>query len=81
MSAVMQAAAESILLRRDIDQVAHLTLNRPNQFNSLSLSMLDALLEELDRIATQQNIRAVVLGGRAKPSAQVTISRKCGLIT
>ena len=66
MSAVMQAAAESILLRRDIDQVAHLTLNRPNQFNSLSLSMLDALLEELDRIATQQNIRAVVLGGAGK---------------
>ena len=51
MGTVMHAAAESILLRRDIDQ-GPTTLNRPNQFNSLSLSMLDALLEELDRIAT-----------------------------
>ena len=66
MSAVMQAAEDSILLRSDVDGVSYLTLNRPNQFNSLSLSMLDALLEELDRIAGQPEIRVVVLAGAGK---------------
>lgn len=66
MSAVMQATADEILLRRDEAGVAYLTLNRPNQFNSLSMGMLDALLEALDRIAGQPEIRAVVLGGAGK---------------
>lgn len=66
MNAVMQGAEDSILLRRDVDGVCYLTLNRPNQFNSLSMGMLDALLEEFDRIAEQPDIRVVVLGGAGK---------------
>ena len=66
MSAAIQAAEESILLRRDAQGVAYLTLNRPNQFNALSMEMLDALLAELDRIAAQPEIRVVVIGGAGK---------------
>ena len=80
MSAAIQAAEESILLRRDVQGVAYLTLNRPNQFNALSMEMLDALLAELDRIAAQPEIRVVVIGGAGKAFAPGTTSRRCGPI-
>ncbi|PIE46814.1 MAG: enoyl-CoA hydratase [Gammaproteobacteria bacterium] len=47
--------------------VTTLTLNRPNQFNALSVDMLSALQAELDNIASDANIQVVVLqaNGRA----------------
>ncbi|MGZ8154431.1 MAG: enoyl-CoA hydratase, partial [Burkholderiales bacterium] len=43
-----------------------LTLNRPQQFNALSVSVLDALQRELDAIARDSAIRVVVLAGAGK---------------
>ena len=54
-------SAESILLRADTDGVARLTLNRPEQYNSLSEDMLEALQVELDAIAVDKTVRVVVL--------------------
>jgi enoyl-CoA hydratase/carnithine racemase len=54
------------LLRTDGGGVATLTLNRPQQFNALSVSVLDALQRELDAIARDCAIRVVVLAGAGK---------------
>ena len=50
-AATVAAAASSalILLREDIDDVAILTLNRPQARNSLSEATLEALGDALDR--------------------------------
>ena len=63
MSVTEQAIAEqeTILLRRDESGVTTLTLNRPNQFNALSMAMLEALQAELDAIALDQTVRVVIL--------------------
>ena len=67
MNANTQAvAAEPILMRRDDDGVATLTLNRPAQFNSLSRALMSELQVELDRIAADAGVRVVVLAGAGK---------------
>ena len=56
-------------VRRGVDArgVVTLTLDRPQAFNSLSEGMLAALQAELDAIAADDNVRAVVIaaGGKA----------------
>ena len=52
-----------ILLRRDEDGVAFLTLNRPRQFNALSGALLSALGQALDAIAKDESVRVVVITG------------------
>ncbi len=49
------------LLRGDRDAVAILSLNRPIARNALSDALIDALTAELDAIASDRHIRAVVL--------------------
>ncbi len=55
------AAVDAPLLRQDRGAVAILTLNRPGARNALSEALLDALRAELDRIAADGAVRAVVL--------------------
>ena len=57
------ATGAPVLLRQDRGQVAELTLNRPEARNALSEALLDALTTELDAIAAEPRIRAVVLCG------------------
>ena len=57
------AVTERVLLRRDADGVAWLTLNRPAARNALSIGLMDALLAELDAIATDAAVKVVVIGG------------------
>jgi enoyl-CoA hydratase/carnithine racemase len=53
--------AETALLRHDDGQVAVLTLNRPAARNSLSEELLGLLGDALTAIATDKQVRAVVL--------------------
>src|SRR3712207_5461584 len=53
-----------ILLRSDGGGVATLTLNRPKARNALSEALIDALGAEIDRIAEDHTVRAVVLTGQ-----------------
>ena len=55
-----------LVTRTDKGPVAHLTLTAPDKLNALSLAMLDALKAELDALATDRNIRVVVLSGAGK---------------
>lgn len=64
MSAVAKPApAEAFVVRHDVDGVATLTLNRPNQRNVLSTGMMTALQGELDALAKDRDIKVVVIAG------------------
>src|SRR3954452_3234011 len=54
-------ATPPVLLREDADGIATLTLNRPQQRNSLSEGLIAALTESLDAIANESRVRVVVL--------------------
>ena len=56
----------SILLRADAEGLTTLTLNRPQQFNALSMEMLDALQSALDNIAADASVRVVVIAANGK---------------
>ena len=57
---------EPYVLRSDSQGIATLTLNRPQQFNSLSSAMIAALQSELDAIAVDPALRVVVIAGAGK---------------
>ncbi|HEV2008072.1 MAG TPA: enoyl-CoA hydratase [Burkholderiales bacterium] len=59
-------SGSSMLLRSDAGGVATLTLNRPAQFNALSLEMLEALQAALDAIADDLSVRAVIIAANGK---------------
>jgi 2-(1,2-epoxy-1,2-dihydrophenyl)acetyl-CoA isomerase len=48
------------------DDVATLTLNRPESLNSLDMALKDDLRDTLDKIAADQGVRAVVLTGAGR---------------
>jgi enoyl-CoA hydratase/carnithine racemase len=55
-----------LLCERDAHGVVTLTLNRPQSFNALSESMLEALQSALDRVASDEQARGVVSGATGK---------------
>lgn len=60
---------EPLIIRedsKDSSGVVTLTLNRPKQFNALSVDMLSAMQTELDKIAQDSSIRVVVIAANGK---------------
>ena len=67
MPTSLNPSASPLVLREDRpDGLTTLTLNRPDQFNSLSKEMLTALQRQLDAIAADDDIRVVVIAGAGK---------------
>ena len=62
----MNTTNEPHVLRSDDGGIATLTLNRPKQFNALSMDMLDALQAALDAIASDPSVRVVVIAANGK---------------
>jgi enoyl-CoA hydratase/carnithine racemase len=58
--------SEAALKRTDNAGLVTLTLNRPQQFNALSESLLAALKAALDDIAQDKSVRCVVIAGAGK---------------
>jgi enoyl-CoA hydratase/carnithine racemase len=58
---VAAAPTPLILLREDLDDIAILTLNRPQARNSMSEATLEALGEALTTIAHERTVRAVII--------------------
>lgn len=58
--------AEPLVLRRDKDRVATLTLNRPRAANALSRGMIAALQAMLDTVASDGTVGAVVIEAAGK---------------
>ena len=63
----MITEADPVLLKSDnIGGVVTLTLNRPDQFNSLSDELLDSLQNELDGLAQDSSVRVIVLAANGR---------------
>jgi enoyl-CoA hydratase/carnithine racemase len=58
---VGMSATEPMLLRRDEDGVAWLTLNRPAQRNALSVELMTALQDAIDAIAEDRAVKVAVI--------------------
>ena len=54
------------LLRHDQDGIATLTLNRPAQYNALSVDLLTRLQAELDDIAQNGSLRVLIIAANGK---------------
>jgi enoyl-CoA hydratase/carnithine racemase len=58
-----ETKVEPVLMHRTSNGVAWLTMNRPRQFNAISMEMLEAMQSALDAIAKDRDVRAVVIAG------------------
>ena len=58
-----RAETAPVLLRTDDNGVVTLTMNRPKQFNAISVRMLDAMQRELEAIEADPMTRVVVIAG------------------
>jgi len=54
------------VLRKDTNGVAELTLNRPKQYNALSMAMLEAILAQLTAIDKDETVKVVIIGAAGK---------------
>jgi enoyl-CoA hydratase/carnithine racemase len=59
-------AAAEVLLRDDAGGIATLTLNRPDQYNALSATLLAALQSAVHDLARDGSVRVVVIAGAGK---------------
>ena len=59
-------AGASVLLREDAGGVATLTLNRPDQYNALSSSLIAALQSAVSDLERDESVRVVVIAGAGK---------------
>jgi enoyl-CoA hydratase/carnithine racemase len=66
MDTITPETKDAILLRSDAGGIATLTLNRPKQFNALSMDLLDAMQAALDAIAGDPAVRVVVIAASGK---------------
>ena len=55
-----------VVVERPRDEVAVVTLNRPDRLNALSFAMVDALHDALDRLGRDNSCRVVVLTGAGR---------------
>ena len=60
------AVGDRLLLRSDAGGIATLTLNRPQQFNALSMDLLNALHAALESVAADPSVRVVVIAANGK---------------
>ncbi len=62
----MNAATKALVIRRDAGPVSYVTLNRPEQGNSLSLETIEALHLTLNDLRAERGIAVIVLSGTGK---------------
>ena len=65
-SAMASTAPASELLRSVSAGIVTLTLNRPQQYNALSSSLIDALQAAVDELSADPSVRVVVIAGAGK---------------
>ena len=58
--------SDVLLSERAADGIQLLTLNRPDRLNAMTAELSSALHEELDRLAQERSIRAIVLTGAGR---------------
>ncbi len=58
--------SQELMLREDREGVAWLTLNRPGAYNAMSVGLMERVSDELDAIAEDRSVRAVIISGAGK---------------
>ncbi len=66
MSAVIERSEDSNLIKQIEHGIARITLNRPSQYNALSMQLIAELQGALDEFAANDEVRVVVLSGNGK---------------
>ncbi|MCC3860353.1 enoyl-CoA hydratase/isomerase family protein [Pseudemcibacter aquimaris] len=62
----MSEQAVKIAISDDNPGIAIVSFNRPDQFNSITIDVLDGMIQAAEQIAADQNIRAVILTGEGQ---------------
>ncbi len=52
------------------DQVATITLDRPDRLNAFTVTMMRELIDAFDQVDADDDVRAVIVTGRGEPSAR-----------
>jgi enoyl-CoA hydratase/carnithine racemase len=63
MSTSTKISTEDLIIRRDTENVATITLNRPKAYNALSKNLMSALQKNLDYIKNNPEIVLVIIKG------------------
>jgi len=61
------------IVREREGSLAVITLNRPERRNALSLDLMLELIDCLESVAAEKEVRAVILGAAGKVFSSVTI--------
>ncbi len=61
-----QTTSNSVLIRKDKNNICYLTLNRPKAYNSLSIECMEALIGEFEILSTDSSVHVVILEGSGK---------------
>jgi enoyl-CoA hydratase/carnithine racemase len=62
----MSSTKNNLVLYEEIDEIAVLTLNRPNQQNALSSNLMEALLKKLNDVENNKKIKVVTIFSSGK---------------
>lgn len=60
------SSTTAYVLRKDTDNISELTLNRPHQYNALSMNMLESLLHHLKDIEKEGKSKVIIIGAAGK---------------
>ncbi|MFK7981998.1 MAG: enoyl-CoA hydratase [Saprospiraceae bacterium] len=63
---IKTTTTEAFVLRKDTNGISELTLNRPRQYNALSMAMLEAIMTELVAIEKDESIKVVIISAVGK---------------
>ncbi|GJM16986.1 MAG: enoyl-CoA hydratase [Thermodesulfobacteriota bacterium] len=58
--------SENLIIRNDTDGISNLILNRPKSYNSLSISSMKALIEQIKAVSGDPSVKVVILSGSGK---------------
>lgn len=64
--AVTKEFSETLVLRNDEGRISNLIINRPKSYNSLSISSMEALTEQIKAVSGDPSVKVVILSGSGK---------------
>ena len=51
-----QTTANSVIIRKDKNNICYITINRPKAYNSLSIECMEALIREFEILSTDSSV-------------------------
>jgi len=63
---VTKKTSETLVLRNDENGISNLIINRPTSYNALSISCMEALIEEINKVSDDPSVKVLILSGSGK---------------